>query len=101
MERIWKLVPAGVKRRLAMAAAASVLLPWTVGEAVKTMHQAGLDDDSVRSVQLIDFGVIGAVVFGLTTLFTVMLGCLIVASMKGPAEQADLFPGAVADHDPG
>ena len=63
------------------------------------MHQAGLDDDPMRSLQMIDFLVIGVAAFARTMPFTVMPGCLIVASMKGPAQQADVFPGALADHD--
>ena len=63
------------------------------------MHQAGLDDDPVRSLRMIDFLVIGVAAFARTMLFTVVPGCLIVASMKGPAQQADVFPGALADHD--
>ena len=63
------------------------------------MHQAGLDDDPVRSLQMIDFLVIGVAAFPRTMLFTAMPGCLIVASMKGPAQRADAFSGALADHD--
>ena len=63
------------------------------------MHQAGLDDDPVRSLQMIDFLVIGVAAFARTMLFTAMPGCPIVASMKGPTQRADVFPGALADHD--
>ena len=63
------------------------------------MHEAEHDDDPVRSLRMIDFLVIGVAAFARTMLFTVVPGCLIVASMKGPAQQADVFPGALADHD--
>ena len=63
------------------------------------MHPAEHDDDPMRSLQMIDFLVIGVAAFARTMLFTVVPGCLIVASMKGPTQRADVFPGALADHD--
>jgi hypothetical protein len=94
MGRIWSQVTPVVKQRLAWAAAASLALPWTVGEFAKTFHQPGIDDDALRHAQFIDILVIGVVVFLLTMVITVGFGCVITAVMKGPRHFGDAFPGA-------
>ena len=92
MGRLWSQVAPVVKRRLAWASAASVALPWLAGEFAKTFHQAGIDDDALRSVLLIAILVIGVVVFALTMVATVAFGCVITAVMKGPPFRGDPFP---------
>lgn len=99
MGQIWRVVSAPVKRRLAWSVVASLLLPWMVGEFLKTFHQAGLDDDAHRNAQFIDIMVIAVVIFALTAVFTVMLGCLITAAMKGPQHLGDPFPEVTSRHD--
>jgi len=95
MGRIWRVVPRIVKQRLAWAGAGSVVLPWLVGEFFKTAHQPGLDNDSMRTTQFIDILVIGVVIFALTMVFTVALGCIITAVMKGPQHLGDPFPEVI------
>ena len=75
-----------LRRRAALAVAASLLAPWAVGQFVKGFYQPGLADDAVRSQLLVDFIVIG------TSLFT--------AVMKGPRRDADHFPGAPGEPPP-
>jgi hypothetical protein len=81
------------RRWLLWAAAASVLLPWLAGELAKTFHQPGLDDDGTRNLMLIDFIVVGSVVFLLTMVVTCAFGCWITAVMHGPRRDGDAFPG--------
>ena len=87
----WRTSP--VRGRLLWATAAAVLLPWLGGELAKTFHQPGLDDDGVRNQMLIDFIVIGSVVFLLTMVVTYAFGCWITAVMHGPRRDGDAFPG--------
>lgn len=81
-----------VRRRLGWALAASVAGPWLLGEIAKSFHQAGLDNDSQRSQMLIDFIVIGGVVFALTMVCTYAIGCWIHAVLHGPRRDGDAFP---------
>ena len=77
---------------LLWATAASVLLPWMLGEVFKTFHQPGLDDRSERNLMLIDFIVFGSILFALTMVLTYAIGCWITAVMRGPQRQGDPFP---------
>jgi hypothetical protein len=97
MGRIWSQVAPVVKQRLAWAAAASVAVPWVVGEFAKTFHQPGLDDDALRNAQFIDILVIGVAIFLLSMVVTVGFGCVITAVMKGPRYFGDAFPSAGAN----
>ncbi len=97
MGRIWSQVTPVVKQRLAWAAAASVALPWAVGEFAKTFHQPGLDNDALRNAQFIDILVVGVIVFLLTMVGTVGFGCVITAVMKGPRYFGDAFPSATSN----
>lgn len=81
-----------VRRRLVYALIASFALPWLVGEFAKQFVQPGLHNDAVRSALLIDYMVIGAVLFALTLVMTWLIGSWITAVMKGPSVQADSFP---------
>jgi hypothetical protein len=86
----WKTSP--TRWRLLWASIASVLLPWLVGEFVKTFHQAGLDDHAQRSQMLIDFVVAGTILFALSMVLTYAIGCWIAAVMHGPRRDGDAFP---------
>ncbi|MCU0814397.1 MAG: hypothetical protein MUC32_08810 [Burkholderiaceae bacterium] len=88
---------AAVRRRLLIATAASFAVPWLVGEFVKQFYQAGLHGDAVRAQLLIDFIVIGAIVFSLTMVLTVALGAWIHGVMKGPRHDGDPFPAGAKD----
>ena len=81
-----------VRNRLAFAAAASVLLPWTVGEWVKRWQQAEMPLDPMRGEMMIDFIVAGSIVAALSLLLTVAVGCWVTAVMQGPRFTADSFP---------
>jgi hypothetical protein len=98
MGRIWRLVTARTKRALLWSAVASVALPWAGGEIAKTFHQPGLSNDPTRATMFIDILVIAVAIFCLTMVFTVMMGCLITAAMKGPRQFGDPFPDS-KDHE--
>ncbi|MBL8279435.1 MAG: hypothetical protein JNL93_22405 [Pelomonas sp.] len=89
-----------LRRRAALAVAASLLAPWAVGQFVKGFYQPGLADDAVRSQLLIDFIVIGTSLFALTMVATWLIGCWVTAVMKGPRRDADHFPGAPGEPPP-
>jgi hypothetical protein len=54
-----------VRWQLLWATLASLLLPWLLGEFIKTFHQPGLDDQAERSQMLVDFIVAGSILFAL------------------------------------
>jgi len=89
---IWRQLSRTTRRALAGSALASVLLPWLVGEFAKSFHQPGLSNHWEREALFIDILVVAVIVFALTMVFTVLLGCLITASMKGPRHFGDAFP---------
>jgi hypothetical protein len=86
----WKHSPA--RWRLLWATLASVVLPWLLGEFVKTFYQPGLDDQSYRKQMLVDFIVVGAIVSALSMVLTYAIGSWISAVMRGPRRQGDAFP---------
>jgi hypothetical protein len=83
---------ASCRRRLGWALAASFAVPWSVGELAKPGRQAGLTDDPLRSQLLIDYIVIGAIIFALTMVMTYAVGCWITAVMKGQERTRDSLP---------
>jgi hypothetical protein len=85
-------LPRSIRKRLAWAAVASVMLPWTVGEWVKRWQQTELPLDPMRGEMMVDFIVAGCVLTGLILVFTVGVGCWVVAVMQGPRFTADSFP---------
>ncbi|NML15378.1 hypothetical protein [Azohydromonas caseinilytica] len=80
------------KRLLLGTAAATLGLPLLLGEFAKHFMQPGLSDDPVRQQLLVDYIVIGALVFGLTMILTVAIGCWVRRVMQGPARSADPYP---------
>jgi hypothetical protein len=91
--QLWpRWLDASCRRRLGWGLVASVAVPWGVGEVAKAGRQAGLSDDPVRSQLLIDYIVIGAIVFALTMVMTYAIGCWITAVMKGPERTRDPLP---------
>ena len=78
--------------QLLWATMGSVMLPWLVGEWIKTFHQPGLDDHSERHRLLIDYIVFGSIVFALTMVLTLAIGCWITAVLRGPRRDGDRFP---------
>ena len=92
MGRLWNQVPRIVKQRLGWSAAGCVAVPWMLAEVAKTAFQPGLANDPERATRFIDILAISAGVFGLSMVFTVALGCVLVAAMKGPTHLGDPFP---------
>jgi hypothetical protein len=80
------------RRRLGAALAAVLVLPWAVGEWVKSGLQPGLVERPESAAMQVDFVVIGSVVAGLSLLVVVAFGCWIVSVMRGPVREADSFP---------
>lgn len=81
-----------IRQRLLAAVAASVAGPWLIGVFLKQFVQPGLHNDAERGQLLIDFIVIGTIVFSLSLVLTWLIGSWITAVMKGPPLQADAFP---------
>ena len=86
------LFPHAVRNRLAWAAAASIALPWTAGEWIKRWQQTEMSPDPMRGEMMVDFIVAGTIFTALTLVFTVAVGCWVIAVMKGPRFTADSFP---------
>jgi hypothetical protein len=80
------------KRRVALATAAVLALPWLAGAVVKSRLQPGLADDPERASLLVDFIVTGTMLCGLALVVVYGLVLWIVAVMKGPRREADSFP---------
>ncbi|MDL2339114.1 MAG: hypothetical protein QFE16_14840 [Pseudomonadota bacterium] len=92
MGRLWNQVSPAIKRRLGWACAGSVAVPWVLAELAKTSFQPGLASDPDRTMRFIDILAMSVGVFALSMVFTVALGCVLVAAMKGPAYLGDAFP---------
>ena len=86
------LFPRLVRQRLLWATAASILIPWLVGEWVKRWLQSGMPLDPMRQELLVDFIVAGSVLTSLSLVLTVAVGCWVTAVMKGRHYTADSFP---------
>ena len=86
------LFPRAVRNRIAWAVAASVMLPWTVGEWVKRWQQAEMPLDPMRGEMLVDFIVAGSIFTALSLVLAVAIGCWVTAVMQGPRYTADSFP---------
>lgn len=101
MGHVWRLVTGGTKKRLLLGVLASFAVPAGTGWVAKTFVQPGIHQDPERTARIIDYMTLGAIGFGLTMVFTTMMGVLIIASMKGPACTGDGFEaGDPANIDP-
>ncbi len=81
-----------MRRALGWGLAAAFAVPWLLGEWAKTGLQPGLVDGALRASQLVDFVVIGAIVFALSMWMVAAFACVIVRVMKGPRRDGDAFP---------
>ena len=77
---------------------------WAVGTALPLLALGGyhwLADATTpaaqRALLLVDYKVIGLVVFHWTAVLTVGIGCVVVMAMKGPAYVADGFAVSHSD----
>jgi hypothetical protein len=81
-----------VPHRLLWAAIGSVGVPWLVGEAVKRSNPPRLGGSLDNGLLLVDFIVIGSIVFALSMVLTWAIGCWICSVMRGPRREADSWP---------
>jgi hypothetical protein len=87
-----KTFNASMRRGLAWGFAAAIALPWLIGQWVKTSLQPGIADGAANASLLVDYVVIGAIVFDLSMWVVAAFACWIVSVMKGPQRHADAFP---------
>jgi len=80
------------RRRLGTALAAVLVLPWAVGEWVKSGLQPGLVERPESAAMQVDFVVLGSMMAGVSLLVVAAFGCWIVSVMRGPVRVADSFP---------
>jgi hypothetical protein len=78
--------------RLLWAAIASVAAPWATGEAVKHFGVPPLGGSLDNGLLVVDFIVIGSIVFLLSMVLTWAIGCWICSVLRGPRRQADSYP---------
>jgi hypothetical protein len=89
-----------MRRVLLWGLAAAVVVPWLLGEWVKTGLQPGLVDGAARASQLVDFIVTGSIVFALSMWIVAACACWIVSVMKGERRDGDPFPPEEPRHIP-
>jgi hypothetical protein len=81
-----------MRRGLAWGLGAALVVPWLIGQWVKTTLQPGIADGADSAALLVDYIVIGAIVFGLSLWLVAACACVIVFVMKGPRYHGDAFP---------
>jgi uncharacterized membrane protein YedE/YeeE len=86
------LFTAPMRRGLAWGLAAALALPWLVGQAIKSTLQPGLHDNAGNASQMVDFIVVGGVLFSLSMWLVAACACWIITVMKGPQRHADAYP---------
>jgi hypothetical protein len=77
---------------LAWGLAAAIAVPWLIGQWIKTALQPGIADAAAKSALLVDFAVLGGIVFTLSMWVVAAYACWIVGVMKGPQYLGDAFP---------
>jgi len=86
-----------VLRLMPTVCLAGTLLPALMAFAARFLIVEGSAAELARHIQLFDFVMIGLVIFVWTLVVTVMIGCVIVWLMKGPAYVADGFEVSHSD----
>lgn len=81
-----------LRRQLGQALAAALLLPWLIGTWAKQFVQPGLHDSAERASALIDYMVLGGMLFSLSMVLTWLIGMWVLAVMQGPRLDGDAFP---------
>jgi len=76
---------------------AGTVLPGLVSLAARFLMSGDNAAELARRIQLLDFLMIGLVIFIWTLVLTVTIGCVIVWLMKGPAYVADGFEVSHSD----
>ena len=97
----YQRAPAGLEWRLLrlmpIVWLVGTLLPALVSVAARFFMIADSAAELARSIQTLDFVMIGLVIVIWTLVLTVTMGCIIVWLMKGPAYVADGFEVSHSD----
>ena len=88
----WRLL-----RLMPTVCLAGTLLPALMSLTARFLIVEGSSAELARRIQLVDFMMIGLVIFVWTLVVTVTIGCVIVWLMKGPAYVADGFEVSHSD----
>jgi len=88
----WRLL-----RMLPNVALAGTALPVLMAVLARYLFTQGSAAEIERHIQTFDFVMIGLVIFVWTTVLTLMIGCVIVWLMKGPAYVADGYEVSHSD----
>lgn len=84
-------------RRMPKVVVAGTLLPALLSGAARFFMTASNSAELARRLQLFDFVMIGLVVFVWMLALTVVMGCVVVWLMKGPAFVADAYEVSHSD----
>ncbi len=88
----WRLL-----RMLPNVALAGTVLPVLMAVLARYLVTQGSPAEIERHIQTFDFVMIGLVIFVWTTVLTLVIGCVIVWLMKGPAYVADGYEVSHSD----
>ena len=77
---------------------AGTLLPAVSAFVARFLITGSTEAELLRRIQLFDFLMIGLVIFIWTLVLTLVIGCVIVWLMKGPAYVADGYEVSHSDH---
>jgi hypothetical protein len=98
----FKQTPYGLEWRLLRlmptVCIAGTLLPAVSAFVARFLITGSTEAELLRRIQLFDFLMIGLVIFIWTLVLTVVIGCVIVWLMKGPAYVADGYEVSHSDH---
>lgn len=83
--------PAGLERVLLRIAPLAALLCVVVPAAVAFGARAWFGADALKTISRVDIAAIAVSITGLTVVFTVAIGAIIVFIMKGPGYVADAY----------
>ena len=83
--------PAGMERVLLRISPMAAVLCLVVPAAVAFAARLWLGDDAAKTISRIDIAAIAVAITGLTAVFTVAIGAVIVFIMKGPGYVADAY----------
>jgi hypothetical protein len=86
-----------ILRRMPTVALAGTVLPALMALAARWLIDGATAAEAARNLQRFDYMMIGLVIFLWTLVLTVVIGCVIVWLMKGPAYVADGLPVSHSD----
>ena len=79
-------------RKLPLLTAAGFVAIGLLYGAVRLWPWEGEAKEVANLIQRMDFALIGAAIFHLTMMLTLLIGCVVVLIMKGPRYTADSYP---------